>query len=485
MRRFGVVLGLIFILGITEGQAQERRYLQIAARQMSSQIYYEAFALPTDGDASALVVSFRIPNDRLVFMRNHEGEPGQDYQAGVDLTVEIYKDRELVDEYIWKQNHYVGTYEATTAKTADLEGAVTFEVAPGQYAFRLLFNDLNTEQSAASPLRPVEVPDFTQPTVGKAILADDLTVADGTHQVRLTNLRGQARFNGSARAVVPVHLPEGAAPADVQLRYTLREPDAELVYKSARDRRKKIESQARKAARNKERLVFESGEEGLKGGTVVREGTVPVAGWIPAGKISVEVGIIVVGGGDAGANYLAMIDLEGPALENGTYMLDLTLENQDGEALAERMTRVATHWRNMPFSLYDLDVAFDNMRYILNKKELKALKKGNRNEKRDRFRAFWKERDPSPETAYNELMAEYYERVDHAAFTYRTGGAPIPNGLETDQAKIYIVHGPPMDVKRELPLEGGVQETWIYADGKTIVFHADSSLDTFRVVKSD
>lgn len=484
MRRYGIVLGMALLLGPMVGQAQERRYLEIAARQMSSQVYYEAFALPAEGETEKLVVSFRIPNDRLVFMRNHEGEPGQDYQSGIDLTIEIYKDRELVDEYIWKQQHYVGTYEATADQMASLEGAVTFDVAPGRYAFRLLFNDMNTEQSATSSLRSVEVPDFSEATVGQAILADDVTIKDGVHQIRLTNLSGQARFNGAALAVVPVHLPEGTAPEDVTLSYSLREPEAEAVYKAARDRRKELRNQARKAARDRDRLVYEGQQETLEGGTEVRTGTLTAEAWLPVDSTQVKAGVLTLAPAKTGSTYLAVVDLEGQTLENGTYTLNVQLKAAAGDVLAKRMTRVATHWRDMPFSLYDLDVAFEHMAYIVPKDELKALNKGSRDEKRAQFRAFWKARDPSPETAYNELMAEYYARVDHAAFTYRTGGAPIPNGLETDQAKIYIVHGPPLDVKRELPLEGGVQETWIYADGKKIVFHADSSLDTFRVVKS-
>ena len=59
----------------------------------------------------------------------------------------------------------------------------------------------------------------------------------------------------------------------------------------------------------------------------------------------------------------------------------------------------------------------------------------------------------------------------------------IPNGLETDRARIYIVHGPPDHVSRSFPEKGGVLETWTYSNGKTFTFEAASSIDPFHIVK--
>jgi len=177
--------------------------------------------------------------------------------------------------------------------------------------------------------------------------------------------------------------------------------------------------------------------------------------------------------------YVAIIDLRGERLENGAYALDVHLSGSSAEA---QTTRFDTNWPDMPFSLFDVDVAIRNMEFILSKDELKALRHGSKIDKMAQFETFWDERDPTPETAYNELMVEYFERIDHAALEFRTGAGRIPNGLKTDRAKVYIVHGPPEDVSRSFPDRGGVLETWKYDNGRTFTFQAVSSIEPFYIV---
>jgi len=183
----------------------------------------------------------------------------------------------------------------------------------------------------------------------------------------------------------------------------------------------------------------------------------------------------------SGTIKLLLVDLDGKRLENGTYVLDVTF--RFGKEESHSHTRFATHWRNMPISLNDPNVAIDNLGFILSRSEVRALRRGSRSEKIERFQAFWREKDPTPDTEFNELQAEYYRRVDHAAFAFRTGGAPVPNGLKTDRSKVYVVEGPPDDVERDFPGGGGVRETWTYRDGRTFVFEAGSSISEYRLVR--
>jgi GWxTD domain-containing protein len=396
-----------------------------------------------------------------------------------------------VDDVIWKKEHFASSFEASTSTDINLMGAVTFTVDPGSYAFRLRFNDLNTERTSTSMLRPVQVPDFSEASIGDAIVADKVSSTDIVRVIELTNLGGNAAYSEEALAVLPLSLPSGTDLSTASLSYTLREVDAEALYK---ERRKRMEEAREYARREMERsqdresdtpLIVERMEE-LEGRTDIFSGTVSGSDFLGIGPVSdahVSAGRLnLVEAEGPTSTYLAVIDLKGPTLENGTYILSTTLKA--GDETIENKTRIATHWRNMPYSLFDLDVALENMLFIVDKDELKAMRKGDPSEKLERFRAFWKERDPTPETAYNELMAEYYRRVDYAAVEYRTGADPSPDGLRSDRAKIYIVHGPPKDISRELPAGGGVLETWTYGDGRKFVFEAASSLDLFRIVGS-
>ncbi|HAC16787.1 MAG TPA: hypothetical protein DCE78_12715 [Bacteroidetes bacterium] len=132
----------------------------------------------------------------------------------------------------------------------------------------------------------------------------------------------------------------------------------------------------------------------------------------------------------------------------------------------------------MPTSLLNLDVALDNMKYIADETTIKELKRGNVSEKEAKFRAFWKEKDPTPDTDYNELMSEYYKRIDDA---YKQFTTPSKPGYESDQGKIFIVYGPPENIERRFPPNGVTQEIWQYGS-RTFIFNATSGFGDFELV---
>jgi GWxTD domain-containing protein len=75
--------------------------------------------------------------------------------------------------------------------------------------------------------------------------------------------------------------------------------------------------------------------------------------------------------------------------------------------------------------------------------------------------AFWKHRDPTPDTPDNEFRTEHYRRINYANHFYGRS-SPMP-GWRTDRGRIYIILGEPNDVQR---FEGksGIYpiEIWFY-----------------------
>ena len=87
-------------------------------------------------------------------------------------------------------------------------------------------------------------------------------------------------------------------------------------------------------------------------------------------------------------------------------------------------------------------------------------------EEREQFvEAFWKRRDPTPDTEENEYKEELYRRIAYANEHYASG---IP-GWKTDRGMIYIKYGPADEVDShpsggsyERPFEEGGGETSTY-----------------------
>jgi GWxTD domain-containing protein len=140
--------------------------------------------------------------------------------------------------------------------------------------------------------------------------------------------------------------------------------------------------------------------------------------------------------------------------------------------------RVNSQWLDMPVSLYNLDIAIEMMKFIVDENQLSRLRSGSTAEKEQKFRDFWKQRDPSPNTEFNELMAEYYNRIDYAYKNFSSMQTP---GFETDQGRAYILYGPPENIERRLPADAPTREVWEYSN-RTLIFEATTGFGDFRLI---
>jgi len=85
--------------------------------------------------------------------------------------------------------------------------------------------------------------------------------------------------------------------------------------------------------------------------------------------------------------------------------------------------------------------------YIITPKEKEIFLQLESDKERDVFiKAFWKQRDPTTGTPENEFKEEHYRRIAYAN-EYFGRGTTRP-GWQTDQARIYIILGPPLDIGR-------------------------------------
>ena len=106
----------------------------------------------------------------------------------------------------------------------------------------------------------------------------------------------------------------------------------------------------------------------------------------------------------------------------------------------------------------------DEVDYIITRTEREVFLKLETDKERDLFiEAFWKQRDPNPDSPENEFKTEHYRRIAHAD---RYLGRDSPrSGRRSDRGRIYIILGEPNDIQR---IEGGFDvvpsEIWFYQD---------------------
>jgi GWxTD domain-containing protein len=164
---------------------------------------------------------------------------------------------------------------------------------------------------------------------------------------------------------------------------------------------------------------------------------------------------------------IVIVPLPTDSLPLRRYALTLTVSDGSTRLMLERKFR--TLWPQMPFSLRDVDAALESLRYIVSGETLDSLQAGDFRTRRRNLEQFWKARDQTPGTIQNEVMTQYYRRVDYARRHF--GTLRQPDGFRSDRGRIYILHGKPTSTERDLDPQAGFREIWTYRHlGKRFVF---------------
>ncbi|MFI5253517.1 MAG: GWxTD domain-containing protein [Bacteroidota bacterium] len=135
--------------------------------------------------------------------------------------------------------------------------------------------------------------------------------------------------------------------------------------------------------------------------------------------------------------------------------------------------------KGLPAPIIDLDAAIDELLYIADRDTLEKMKKADPATKKNMFLAFWKRRDPNPNTEVNELMEEYYSRVDYANKNF---GHYLP-GWKSDRGMVFIIFGAPSNVeRRSMNMDSNGYEIWTYFEqNREFVFIDQSGFGDYRL----
>lgn len=167
-------------------------------------------------------------------------------------------------------------------------------------------------------------------------------------------------------------------------------------------------------------------------------------------------------------------------LASGNYNLEIRIRGK--EEIIERILQFSVDWMHMQSFSIDINSAIEQLKYIAPASKIKEmLNTKNGDEKQKLFDEFWDSRDPTPSTAVNELKKEYYSRVAFVNKNFSDSRA----GWLTDRGEVYIILGPPDDIKRYPNMVGGrPYEVWYYYRfGNNLIFIDETGLGNFRLTR--
>lgn len=163
----------------------------------------------------------------------------------------------------------------------------------------------------------------------------------------------------------------------------------------------------------------------------------------------------------------------------GNYSIEIT-DKAENKTLTTKEFNFK--WTDFPVTVKDLDLAIAQCIYIADAKEFDILRNAKtRLEKEKAFIDFWRSKDPTPNTAKNEVMMDYYNRIRIANERYSTH---FP-GWKSDMGMVYIIFGDPSSIDR-FPFTDATKpyEIWDYYDiNRKFVFVDNTGFGDFRLTE--
>ena len=134
----------------------------------------------------------------------------------------------------------------------------------------------------------------------------------------------------------------------------------------------------------------------------------------------------------------------------------------------------------LPETSEDITTALEQMRYILPTDSLDRYAEAPLAEQQKFFSNYWVRRDPNPNTKVNELMDEYFSRINYANREFTNFSS---KGWLSDRGRIMIKFGYPDDIERHpFEISSSPYEVWRYYNLRRVfVFIDESGFGDYRL----
>ncbi len=440
---------LIVIFAATASAQQPTGPAQIAPPPEDAQfIFFETLIFPAQDSAFCRIdIPYRIDRHFFVAVRNEDRTSPFPFVRRGEVYLDLL-DAKGVSKVRDTHRFEIGEQSTETSPEQKLwrEGLATFTIPPGQYTLVLEVIDLESKRRFLNRNKKIdaELPSGPDLHAGPAVFIEP--PKQDSNLITLVNFGGNMIFGGKGYLFVPLSSS------------TMTSEPFKVIYTVSTQ--PFLQRDAKQA--QSDTLELSSLEQPYP----VREGDFESTTYkLQSGPVTTVGGLI--------------IPLKMELLPLRPFSIDVKIEQDVLRTTLKHSFNMI--WPDMPASLRDIDLALDALRHITRPEELDSLKSGSRDSRLRNLENFWRVKDRTPETEYNEVMAEYYRRVDYTMRTFSSirGG----DGFRVDRGRIYILHGPPTSTERRLDPNGGLLEIWVYErQGRRFVFADQSKSGNYTLV---
>ena len=342
-----------------------------------------------------------------------------DFEANYTATVSIFdKDKEnLIAEKIWNEKISTKDFNQTTSPRNFNLSLRSFDLLPGEYTIRSAYEDKDSRQTYSKE-EIVKVRDVSSDfAISDIMIVEKKTVVNGENKI-LPNIKKQVSARqGGLLIFYEIYSNTNSV---FQIEYNIS--DKNDVFVSVKTMKK------------------------------LNKGTNQIFYTVPDSTISM-----------------------------GNYEVSVTLRDIENHELALTKQAFISRWVGFPSTAKDIDEAIEQLVYIASPSEMDYINDGKtKDEKIERFREFWKKKDPVPSTEENEVFNEYYKRVAiaNASFSHYV------KGWKSDRGMVLIILGRPNNIERHpFEVDSKPYEVWDYYQlNQRFVFVDETGFGDYRLV---
>jgi GWxTD domain-containing protein len=409
---------LLFFIIIAFCQTPSAQNFQIG-------IYSEYSVLPYDSSNIILFYTFRVNNSFLVFEKE-----GNEYTASFSISVEIYDStNQFVKRESFERKISTPSFTESNSSEISTEGLLKFILKNDKFNIFPIYSDLNSRKELKLRNHVLFPGELLKQKILPPIVIEERS-SNSNNQFHLVNYDGSIPFSNNS--------------------YTLLFPvmdnttDTLLV---------KIETESDTLSFNLTEFI---------------DGLIDM-------NIDDAIKINISDKLSKTRNFF-LRDFSTKLIEGKIKIRSSLTEQNKTPSIFHREVK----WINKPKSLNNIDFAIKMLGYIEPNSIVNSIKKAK--QEKTALYNHWDKIDPSKETKFNELMDEFYKRVDYAIENFTT--VAVKNGVESDRGKIWIVYGKPTEVQRSNSTNGRISEIWIYDNlKKTFTFVDKSGAGKFDLVE--
>ena len=383
------------------------------------------------------------PDSSLVSLNEDRG-----YRAQYEINVTVWdKQKNAIDSRNWKRELVVKSFAATNdRKKLNLEHAA-FDLPPGEYEVALEITDRDTGKNLRER-RPLKLtaPEEKQLQLSSIVFTKPVPAAMAVPRDSLLR-----HF-----AAIAMSLPVAARPQTEATANNARDLVGAAAYFEIYGAPAGEKLQLHYQLLDWRRQVQEEWKETL---TVAQTPVRHIVDF--AGKIK-QAGLHTF-------NLTVKRDAEAKQKDvavEGSFQIQLSAEPNYTAAVSENKT-----------------LRYEPLRYVVKGAEYKRIVETGDAARDSLIAAFWRQRDPDPAAAGNQLQEEFYRRVAFADMRFAAANAD-KSGWESDRGRIYIKYGPPREVHHQFAEQGAAPyEIWLYPDlDLSFIFRDKSGSGDFELV---